>query len=507
LRTRRSILTFLAGELFAGVTIIAGLLATPPLLRWLGDERFGAFRVTTDWYGYLSLFELGLSGALLPLLARAIGLEHLELIRQTLAAGVRAYFRASFVMLVGGLGLAATITWLVPVSAANATDLRRACIIVLLGVAFVPLAPFRALVEARQRGYWINALLVLHSLLVTGLALAMAWAGWGISGQCLAVVLAGVAFRLVLAWAALREFPGLLAASIRQAPEAEVWRGLWNLNWPTLIFNLAGRVSLLTDNIIVAGLLGAAPVVPFFVTQRLAMLAQRELQGIGNASWAALAELHARGELKTFNQRLIELTTLVTVLGVACMVPLAAYNRHFVTLWVGPARYGGQALTIIASLNAILLATFSLWGWCVSGTGQIGEMSNAMVIQATINLTLSIILTERLGSLGPVLGTFVSFMAVSVWYLPLLLRRLFGTSLKELIGAIAAPLELGLPYAAIVWWVAEVHEAGGLLKTASEIGVAALLYLASWWLVVLKRPERAGWSERIRVISRQIAVN
>ena len=101
MRTRRSILTFLAGELFAGVTIIAGLLATPPLLRWLGDERFGAFRVTSDWYGYLSLFELGLSGALLPLLARAIGLEDLVLIRQTLAAGVRAYFRASFVMLVG----------------------------------------------------------------------------------------------------------------------------------------------------------------------------------------------------------------------------------------------------------------------------------------------------------------------------------------------------------------------------------------------------------------------
>lgn len=507
MRTQRSILTFLAGEIFAGVTIITGLLATPPLLRWLGDERFGAFRVTTDWYGYVALFELGLGGALLPLLAQANGRRNVELVRQTLVAGMRAYWRLTLVMLAGGLGLAATITWLVPVSAANAPDLRRACIIALLSIAFVPLAPFRALVEARQRGYRMNVLRLLQSLLVTALSLAVAWAGWGISGQCLAVAVAGVGFRLVLAWEARLEFPGVFAASIRQVPDSEVWRRLWDLNWPTLIFNIAGRVSLLTDNIIVARLLGAASVVPFFVTQRLASLAQRELQGIGNASWAALAELHAQDQVKLFNRRLIELTSLVTVLGVAGVVPLAAYNRHFVTLWVGPARYAGGFLTIIASVNAFMLAIFSLWGWCVSGTGKIAEMSNAMVIQAIINVTLSIVLTRHLGCVGPVLGTLISFIAVSAWYLPKLLKQLFGVSLIELIGAIAGPLELGLPYAALIWWAAEMHDSGGLFKTASEIILAALLYVTGWWLLILKRPERADWSRRLRMLSHQIAVN
>ncbi len=500
-------MTFLAGELFAVISIAAGLLATPLVLRWLGDEQFGAFRVTSDWYGHLALFELGLGGAILPLLAEAIARQDAELVRQTLAAGVKAYFRASFGMIAGGLGLAAIITWLVPVGTANANDLRRACIVCVLGMAFVPLAPFRALVEAQQRGYRVSVLLVLHSLLVTGLAVAMARAKWGISGQCLAVLFAGVAFRLILACDALREFSGLLAASIKRAPEPEVWRRLWNLNWPTLIFDLASRISLLTDNIIVAGLLGASSVVPFFVTQRLTAVAQRELQGIGNASWAGLAELHAQGDLRTFNQRLIDLTMLVTVLGVACMVPLAAFNRHFVALWVGPARYGGGPLTAIASVDAILLAAFSLWGWCVSGTGQIGEMTGAMVIQSIINLILSVLLTRRCGVIGPVLGTLIAFVAVSCWYLPLLLRRLFGTSLKALIGAIAAPVELGLPYAAIVWRISEIHEPKSLFVAAFEIAAAASLYLASWWLVVLKRPERARWAERIGMLPGHVAAN
>ena len=507
MRTRRSILTFLTGEVFAGVTVITGLLATPLLLRWLGEEKFGAFRVALDWYGYLSLLELGLSGALLALLAKAIGQNDIQAIRQTLAASLRAYLGAAVFMLIGGLGLAAAITRLVPVSAANAPDLRRGSMVLLFGLAFVPLSPFRALAEARQRGYRINALLVLQSLLITGLALVLARAGWGITGQCLAVVIAGVAFRFAVMAQTVRDCPGILATSIGLAPATAAWRGLWNLNWPTLIFNVCGRVSLLTDNIIVAGLLGPAMVVPFFLTQRLATLAQRELQGIGNASWAALAELYSRGELATFNQRLLELTMLVTVVGTAVLVPLAAGNRHFITLWVGPARYGGDSVTMLASINALLLAVFSLWGWSVSGTGQIGKMVGAMVAQTIINFTCSILLTRSLGVIGPLLGTLFSFLAVSMWYLPLLLRRLFGISLKELVGAVALPLGLGLPYALMVWCLAGGGGPTGMLEMTVQIAALALVYLASCWLMVLKHPDRMRWANRMRMTLRPRAAD
>jgi len=492
---------------FAGVTVITGLLATPPLLRWLGEERFGAFRVALDWYGYLSLLELGLSGALLALLARAIGQKDIDAIRQTLAAALRAYLGVAVVMLIGGLGLVAGITRLVPVSTANALDLRRGCIVLVFGLAFVPLSPFRALAEARQRGYRVNALLVLQSLLITGLTLVFAWAGWGITGQSLAVVVAGVVFRFAVTAQTVRDCPGVLAMSIRQAPATAAWRSLWNLNWPTLIFNLSSRVSLLTDNIIVAGLLGPAIVVPFFLTQRLATLAQRELQGIGNASWAALAELYSRDELTTFNQRLLELTMLVTVVGTAVLVPLAACNLYFMALWVGSARYGGNSVTMLASINALLLAIFSLWGWSVSGTGQISKMVGAMGLQTIINFTCSILLTRSLGVIGPLLGTLLSFLSVSVWYLPLLLRRLFGISLKKLIGAVAMPLGLGLPYALMVWCLARSREETGMLDATVQIAALALVYLASCWLMVLSGLERARWTQRMRMTLRPTAAD
>src|SRR5439155_824777 len=79
-----------------------------------------------------------------------------------------------------------------------------------------------------------------------------------------------------------------------------------------------------------------------FVTQRLAVLMQGLLQGIGNATWAALADLHARHEHEASNQRLIELTKLGAVLAVAALAPIIAYNRRFVALWIPTVSYGGE---------------------------------------------------------------------------------------------------------------------------------------------------------------------
>src|SRR4051812_5638077 len=118
---------------FNGITLVIGLLVTPLLLRWLGEERFGAFRVSLDWIGYLGLLELGLGAALPPLLARSLGQGNSDGIRNTLAAGLRAYFRITLLMLVAGLGLVAGIRFLVPVQPDQIVDLQRACAVALLG--------------------------------------------------------------------------------------------------------------------------------------------------------------------------------------------------------------------------------------------------------------------------------------------------------------------------------------------------------------------------------------
>ena len=79
---------------------------------------------------------------------------------------------------------------------------------------------------------------------------------------------------------------------------------------------------------------GPALVTTLFATQRLAALCQGQVQAVGNATWAGLAQLHARGETETFNRRVVELSRLIVLLSAACLVPvLIGSAGNGVKLW------------------------------------------------------------------------------------------------------------------------------------------------------------------------------
>jgi O-antigen/teichoic acid export membrane protein len=501
-RTTRFLLTLASREAYTILTLGVGLVATPLLLRWLGDERFGAFRVATDWLGYIGLLELGLGGALLPLLARAEGSGNHSAARALIVTSIRAYALVGVAMAAGTLLLAAAINWLVPVASIYSTDLRASILVGFFGLVLIPLSPFRALAEARQQGYWVSLFLTVQSLVITAGSLVLAWAGLGITGQAIAMVAGAAVFNLALLLIGGREIPGIARAVIRDPSSQEARRELRRLNMPTFVMQVCGRLSYLTDNIIVARMISPSIVVTFFLTQRLASLGQGELQGIGNASWAGLAELHVQGQTDVFNRRLVELTRYVAVLGFAVLIPIASYNLAFVSLWIGSQRYGGDLLTILAACNAMLAALLSLWGWCINGTGGAPLLMKALVVQTIINVACSVGFTFAFGMVGPLLGTTVAFLAVSAWFIPRLMTVMFGTSSIQLATAVGVPALLAIPCGALTWWVSRAYGPSGWFGIAYHMAAAATIYLALSWLLVLDRGERSDLMARFRTVLR-----
>ena len=117
---------------------------------------------------------------------------------------------------------------------------------------------------------------------------------------------------------------------------------------------LSERIGILSDSIVLTIVLNAAAATKLAMTQRLASLGQLMLNGVSGAIWPSLAEMHSRGEHKAFNVRLIELTRLVVVMGIAGLAPVIAYNPLFIARWVGPALDGGRLVVVVAAAIAIL---------------------------------------------------------------------------------------------------------------------------------------------------------
>jgi O-antigen/teichoic acid export membrane protein len=491
-RTQKSAWSFASGLASLAVTVMIGFVTTPWIVAWLGRERYGAWRVLLDCFAYLGLLDLGLAGALMGLLGPALGSSDLLLTRRIVTSGLAIYLRVTVATLAAGVVLTLVLPWIIPHP--GAAELRLAGAILLLSVVSTPALVYKMLAEARQQSYVVNAALLGQYLLITAGALAAAKLQWGLPGQAGAQT-AGLLFAaLILGWTGWRHSPPLPAASYESMKSA-----LWKLNWPTLVFNLSGRISLLSDNIVVGWVLGPAVVAPFYLTQRLAALGQQQLQGMGNATWAALVELHQRGDMTAFRGRLLELSGLVSGLGLALLVPVAAYNRQFISLWLGPSAYAGDAITALACCNGWLWSIFSLWGWPLSGTGNIAAWMPYSVAFLVVNLGVSVAATFLLGMTGPLWGTLAGFLAVNLWAMPRVLKRAFGIEPGHLWAAAAKPLLFGAPYGTLVWFVARHFVANGWLSLGAQMAAAAFAGVALWWFTGIPSRERNLWRARLAV--------
>jgi O-antigen/teichoic acid export membrane protein len=489
-----------AGLLASGGMLVLGFVTTPLLLRWLGAERLGAFRAASDWAGYLALFDMGLAVALQVLFTRAYSRHDPRETTTALAVGLRAYVRVCAFMLLAGSALALAITWLVPVSPEWAGSLRLGFAIGLLPVLWLPLGAFRSLAEGSQRGYVVSGLLLLQSTLIAAFSLLFAWLGLGIPGQFLAAAIGSAAFSAGLAWRCRHAVSGLRDA-LRSAPqEGPLNAELSSLKWPSLVQNLCGRLSMLTDNIIICGLLGPAEVVPFFVSQRLVTLAGGQVTQVGTNTWAPLAELHYQGKRDVLNERLIELTRVTAVLALAAVIPTAVFTPAFVRLWVGEDYYGGHLLPWLAAGNAFLLAVLSVWGGLFSGAGLLRRLLASQVTQSVLNVGVSVLATWYAGLPGPLIGTFVAMSGVYLWWWPVLLRECFGTPLRPLAGAVLRPLCVAAPYAVALQLVAAASPPAGWLAVAAALGGSALAYMGLAWLLVLDPQQRSAWTGRLALV-------
>ena len=235
----------------------------------------GLYRILVDTLAYLSLLEFGIAAALSSLFATALARDDSTRVRTLLGLGLRELLKASALQVVVGLGLGLALLRYLEIPSALRTDFIIACGVGLLSTLLTPVNAFRALLEAAQRGYSIHLMLTLQAALSTLLAVWFAQLGWGITGQFAAMACGMVASHALLVLANIRRFRAMLAgAPATVEPDRSARMSLRKLNRPTFAIQLSGMIGLLSDSILIALFLSPRLVMTFFLTQRLASIAQ-----------------------------------------------------------------------------------------------------------------------------------------------------------------------------------------------------------------------------------------
>jgi O-antigen/teichoic acid export membrane protein len=399
------------------LSALATLLALPLAVRYLGAERFGVWATITSTVVFLNLLDLGIASTLTNHIAHSYAVGDREY-----AARYTANALALSIAVASVAGAALALAWLhidwtkllnvaasVPRSEVKAT-VAVAIALVLLGM---PVSLSHRIFAGYQEVHLGNLVVAVGALAnLAGLAV----------GIVLRVSMPAL-FVLATGWTTFCNLLALASLFLWHKPwlrprwsffRSRNARELLSSGSGFFLLQIAGAVVFSSDNVVVSHYLGAAQVTPYCVTWRLVGLSAVAQGLVFPALWPAYAEAHAKRDYQWMRSafRVTLRTTITLNLGFAAL--LVVVGKPLIRWWAGEAAVPSTTLLAAMALWAVISGCMTVESCLLAAVNRTLEQGALSIIAAAVNLGLSIALVQRIGAVGVIAGTILSYLLVLV---------------------------------------------------------------------------------------------
>jgi O-antigen/teichoic acid export membrane protein len=391
------------------------LLSLPLAVRYLGAERFGVWATITSTVVLLNLLDLGIASTLTNHISKSYAVGDRQYAARYVA---NALALTTSIAGLAGVGLAVAwprIDWMalfnvapgVPGSEVNRTA-AVAAVLVLIGL---PASLANRIFAGYQEVHISNLVVAVGSVAnVAGLLLGIELR---VSMPVLLAISAG--FITFCNLAALAATLTLYKPWLRPRLALLDWtsaRELLASGSGFFLIQIAGVVVFSSDNLVVSHYLGAGQVTPYNVTWRLVMLTAVLQALVFPALWPAYAEAYARQDYAWMRHAFRIVMRATLALNLACAVVFITFGKTLIRLWAGPAAVPSTALLVAMTLWSAISGCMTVESCLLAAVNRTRAQGVLSIAAAALNLWLSIVLVQRVGAVGVIAGTILSYLFV-----------------------------------------------------------------------------------------------
>jgi O-antigen/teichoic acid export membrane protein len=395
------------------ITMLASAISLPLAVRYLGRLEYGIWVTISTSVVMLSVLDLGIANTLTNFISRAYANDDEHMAQRYFATAVWVTIGISSVL---GVCCFAAFHWINWASLFRLQDplltmqVRWSvflCVLffllglplnlankVLSGYQEVHLSNYFAMVNGVLGLAAIVATVVLHGSLITLTA-----------AYCSSMLVSSVLLNI---WLCIWHRPGI--APWPSAVTLALTRELFGEGALFFALQISGFLVFNTDNLVITHYLGAAEVTPYSVAWRLCGYASMFQSMLVPSLWPAFSEAFHRGDLVWVNKtyrRLMRFSVLVV--GVAAVV-IGLVGRPLIRVWAGQAAVPGAWLLWLMCCWVVLLSYTVNQAMLLAATRRIRVQAICGALTAVSNLVLTIVLVQRIGAIGVLLGTVISYI-------------------------------------------------------------------------------------------------
>ena len=412
MRTRQALKNTVASLLLQVVLALSGIVVPRFFTALYGSAVNGLVSSVSQFISYMSLVEAGVGAAGTVALYGPLARQEQDRINRILSAARSFYLRSGVIF--GALLAVLVVLYPAAVRSEIAdTAFIRMMILVLSVNGIVDyffLGKYRVLLQADQRGYVISLIQIAGTVVMTAVSLLLI--RWEVSSLLVKGAAAAVYLLRGVAVAAYvrRHYPWV---DFRQKPDM----GAFSQRWAALLHQIVGMVVNNTDIVLLTLLLkvGAlAEVSVYSVYNLVAYSLSGLMNSISNGLGSGFGQVISQKEERVLHQSFASYEFLFFTVIFIAYTCMAVLLHPFVSLYSAAFTDG------VVYVRWELVALFSLAGLLQSvrlpgltilcAAGHYKQTQSRAVLEAVINLGVSLLLIGPMGINGVLIGTCLSYL-------------------------------------------------------------------------------------------------
>jgi len=191
-------------------------------------------------------------------------------------------------------------------------------------------------------------------------------------------------------------------------------RKMMQLGGEFFVLQIATLIVFNTDNLIVTHYLGPAQVASYSVAWRLVGYAALVQTLISPVLWPAFAEAFARGDVAWVRQTFWRTMQISMGIALGLSVLFGVCGRWMIRVWAGPAAVPAELLMVLMCFWVLISTFMSNTATVLVAKGETSLQAWCSLAAAVLNIGLSIYWVQRIGTVGVILGTIVSYALIQI---------------------------------------------------------------------------------------------
>lgn len=480
---------------FAGGAI--SFLLTPVMVHTLGDGGYGLWVMVFSLTGYFGLVDQGIRPSLVRYVSRAQAADDHEDLRRTISSAIALYSIAGAVTIVVCLIVSWQFGNWFKIDPAMLPQARTTVLVAGTSLALgFPLGVFAAVLSGLQRYDIANGIGIGIAILRALLFVVVLRSGGGIVDLAWASLAANVLGHLLTILSVRRLLPRI-GIGLRWVQRETLGR-IGSYSGFAFVGALASSLAFQTDSLVITAFLGAASVTPFALA---AGLVDNVRSLVYSATWVlspTASEMETRGETEHLHAMLVAGSRYSMLLCTPVLAALVIFGQELLATWVGPGYRNAGLLLIILAVPTLFSLPQSAASSMLYGISRHKGVVTLSLLNALLNLGLSLLWVKPYGLVGVALGTAVPLALVGGITVGVYAARAMRMPVARYFWlGMGQPALLSLAFVVPALVIRQLFHPTGWLPLGVSVAAPWLLFAAVVWRWGLDRPERERWAHAV----------